>query len=584
MSKRLVIIGGVAAGCSAAAKARRVSEDIEIVLVEAGPHVSFANCGLPYYIGGEIPKRKDLFIVTPEMFRRRFAIDVRLETVATAVDPKRKVVTLFHAGDSQELTYDRLVLATGTKPVIPPIPGLEKAGMFNVRTVGDVDAIVSRLAEILPAEDRATVAPAAGAASPARALVIGGGYIGLETAEQLRRRGLGVTLVEMLGQLMSAVDPEMAVSVQSAMVKAGCEIVLNDAVAEIAAVDGRHEAVTKSGRRVPFDIGIVAVGARPNVDLAKAADVTLGGTGAIAVDRSQLTNDASIYAAGDNCETFHAVLGRPVNIPLAGPAGKAGRVAGANAVLDLLGAAADDPTRLSMPDVLGTAVVRAAGTVAAVTGITETQARREGIDFAVTYFPGFNHVTYYPGATQVLLKLLHDPATGKVLGAQGVGGDGVVRRIDVIATGIKGGMTVEDLESLDLCYSPQFGSAKDPAIVVAMAGANTRRDVMPAITPGELLDRLEAGEPLTVVDVRTKPEWDAGHLDGSMHIDLGELRRRMAEIPADRPVAVTCGTGYRSYVAQRILINSGRDDVLNIVGGRTVTELVQTARAMTKTE
>ncbi len=582
MSKRLVIVGGVAGGASAAVKARRVCEALDIVVIEAGQYMSFANCGLPYYIGGEIANREDLFVVLPDMFRTRFGVDVRLETVVTTVDPKRKVVTLVHAGDSQELGYDRLVLATGTKPVIPPIPGLDKAGMFNVRTVMDVDAIVAKLAKIHPAGDRATVAPEAGAASPARALVIGGGYIGLETAEQLRRRGLGVTIVEMLPQLMSAVDPEMAVPVQLAMAKAGCEIVLGDAVVEIVKRGGRHEAVTKSGRRVPFDLGILAVGVRPNVDLAKAAGLKLGPTGAIAVDRSQRTSDASIYAAGDNSETFHGVLRRPVNIPLAGPANKAGRVAGANAALDLCDAPVDNPQRFVMPPVFGTAIVGAAGAVAAVTGITETQARREGIKFAVTYLPSYSHAEYYPGASPLLLKLVYDPATGKVLGAQGVGGDGVDKRIDVIATAIKAGQTVEDLENLDLCYSPQFGSAKDPAIFAGLTAANTRRQVMPAITPGELLDRLEAGEPLTMVDVRPRAEWDAGHLEGAMHIDLVELRRRIDEIPDDKPLAVMCGTGYRSYVAQRILINMGRKEVYNTLGGRTVIKLVQIARAAAK--
>ena len=579
MSKRIVIVGGVAAGASAAAKARRVSEDVEIVLVEGGRHVSFANCGLPYYVGGEIARREDLFVVTPQMFRSRFDIDVRPETLATAVDPRRKCVTLVHAGESMEIEYDRLILATGTKAVIPPIPGLDKAGMFTVRTVTDVDAIVARLAEVQPAADRATVAPEAGTESPARALVIGGGYIGLETAEQLRRRGLHVTIVEMLPQLLSSLDAEMAAAVQSAMVKAGCEVVLGDAVARIDSAGGGSVAVTQSGRRVPFDIGIVAVGVRPNVELAKSAGIRLGATGAIAADRSQRTSDAAIFAAGDNCETFHAVLGRAVNIPLAGPANKAGRVAGANAALDLCGAPADHPQRLSMPDVLGTAIVRVGGLIAAVTGVTETQARRDALACAVTYLPGRSHADYYPGASMVLLKLIYAPETGRLLGAQGVGGPGVDKRIDVIATAIKAGMTVEDLEDLDLCYSPQFGSAKDATILAGFAAANTRREVMPAMTPGEMFDRLDAGGPLTVLDVRTRPEWDAGHVQGALHIDLGQLRRRIAEVPADKPVAVTCGSGYRSYLAQRILINAGRKDVYNVLGGRIVTELVEAARA-----
>jgi len=358
--------------------------------------------------------------------------------------------------------------------------------------------------------------------------------------------------------------------------------VLGDAVARIDSQDGRSVAVTKSGRRVPFDIGIVAVGVRPNVELAKSAGIKLGATGAIAVDRSRRTSDPSIYAAGDNSETFHAVLGRAVNIPLAGPANKAGRVAGANAALDLCGAPADHPQRLAMPDVLGTAIVRAGGAIAAVTGVTETQAVREGLACAVTYLPGRSHAGYYPGAAMVLLKLIYAPATGRLLGAQGVGGPGVDKRIDVIATAIKARMTVEDIEDLDLCYSPQFGSAKDATILAGFAAANTRREVMPAMTPGEMFDRIEAGEPLTVLDVRTKPEWDAGHVEGAMHIDLGQLRQRIAEVPADKPVAVTCGSGYRSYLAQRILINAGRKNVYNVLGGRIVTELVQAARAGAK--
>lgn len=569
MSKRIVIIGGVAAGASAATKARRTSEDAEIVLIEAGKHVSFANCGLPYYVGGEIARRDDLFVVKPQVFRSWFEIDVRPETIATAVDPGAKTVTLEHAGDSRELAYDRLILATGTKPVIPPVPGLDEAGMFTVRTVPDVDAITERLEEIrgdMPNE-------------PARALVIGGGYIGLETAEQLRRRGLHVTIVEMLPQLMSAMDAEMAVQVRKAMEGAGCEVVLGDAVAEIVKSGDGREAVTKSGRRVPFDIGILSVGVRPNVDLAKAAGLTLGATGAIAVDRRQRTSDPNIYAAGDNSETHHAVLGRPVNIPLAGPANKAGRVAGVNAALDLVGAGEDHPQRLSMPDVLGTAIVRAGGAVAAVTGLTEAQARREGMPAAVTYLPGRNHASYYPGSEMMLLKLLCEPSSGRLLGAQGVGPVGVDKRIDVIATAIKAGLTAEQLEDLDLCYSPQFGSAKDPAILAGFVAANSRREVMPAMTPGEMLDRLDAGEDLTILDVRTQGEWDAGHIEGSLHINLVELRGRLDEVPADKPVAVTCGSGYRSYLGQRILISAGRKDVYNVLGGRMVIDLVLAARA-----
>ena len=578
MSKRLVIVGGVAAGASAAAKARRTKEDIEIVLVEAGPFVSFANCGLPYYVGGEIADRNDLFVVTADLFRTRFRIDVRLETVVTAVDRRQRRVTLVRPdGDTRELSYDRLVLATGTTGIVPPIAGIERPNVFTLRTVPDVDAILRHLGQVHPGGgDRSAEAPSE--QRRPRALVIGGGYIGLEAAEQLRRRDLAVTLVEMMPQLMTALDAEMALPVKAALEALGCEVILNDAIAEVREDGPRPVAVTRSGRQVPFDLGILAVGVRPNVQLAEAAGIALGATGAIRVDALQRTSDPAIYAAGDNCETIHRVLGRPVSIPLAGPANKAGRVAGANAALDLAGAAEDDPRRLEMPGVLGTAIVRVGALAAGVTGLTEAQAKREDIPHAVLYMPGRSHAGYYPGAKPLLLKLLYDPADGRVLGAQAVGAEGVDKRIDVLATAIQAGMTVRDLEGLDLCYAPPFGSAKDVAVLAGFAAANACRGIMPTITPGELLDKLAAGEPLCVLDVRMTKEWDAGHLAEAVHVPLDELRDRLADVPADRPVAVHCAGGYRSYLAQQVLLAAGRSDVSNVVGGYTMIERVRAAR------
>ena len=565
MAKRIVIVGGVAAGASAATKARRMNEDVEIVLVEAGPYVSFANCGLPYYVGGEIADRKQLFVVTAEMLRKRFRLDVRTETTVTAVDRQGGTVTLARPdGSSEPLAYDRLVLATGAVAITPPIPGLDRPNVLTLRTVPDADAIRQCIEAL---------------GSSGSALVIGGGYIGLEAAEQLRRRGLAVTIVEMMPHLMAALDPELAVRIEAAMVEAGCEVILGDALAEIVEEGGRTVAVAASGRRIPFDVAVLATGVRPNVALAQAAGLTLGATGAIQVDAFQRTSAPSIYAAGDNSETMHRVLGRAVNLPLAGPANKAGRVAGANAALDLSGAGDDSPLRLRMPGVLGTAIVRAGATAAAVTGLTETQARREEIACEVTYAYARSHAGYYPGAEWILLKILHDPASGRLLGAQAVGADGVDKRIDVLATAIQAGMTVEDLEGLDLCYAPPYGSAKDLEILAGFEAANIRRGVMPSMTPAELLERMKADASLFVLDVRTPAEWEAGHLDAAVHIPVDELRDRLDEVPADRPVAIHCGSGYRSYLAQRILLNAGRTDVRNVVGGKIVIDLVQSAGA-----
>ena len=569
MSKRIVIVGAVAAGASAAAKARRTSEDVEIVLIEAGPYMSFANCGLPYYVGGEITDRGNLFVVGPEIFAKRFNIDVRLNTTVTAVDRQRRTVALRRAdGSTESLAYDRLVLATGTVPIRPPIKGLDRKNVFTVRTVPDADAITAFLA---------------GLGQSARAVVIGGGYIGLETAEQLLRRGLKVAVVEMADQLMpAALDGEMAEPIRDALLAAGCDVILGDAVKEIVEKAGVAAAVTVSGRELPFDIGILSVGVRPNVELAKAADIALGATGAIKVDKFQRTSDPAIYAAGDNSETCHLVLRKPVNIPLAGPANKAGRAAGANAALDLVNASDEDPRRLHLRGVLGTAIVRVCGCVAGVTGLTEAQAKRQRVRCEVAYMPGSSHAGYYPGAERMLLKLLHNRATGKLMGAQAVGKDGVDKRIDVLATAIAGSLGVEDLENLDLCYAPPFGSAKDITILGGFAAANQRRGLMPTITPAELLDALEAAGPQAekplVVDVRTAREWNAGHLEGALHMPVDELRDRMGEIPQGRRIAVHCAGGYRSYVAQRILMNRGRTDVRNVLGGYSLIQQVMKTR------
>jgi len=573
MRKRLVIVGGIAGGASAAAKARRTNEDIDIVMFEGGAYMSFANCGLPYYVGGEITSRDALFVADPETFMRRFRVDVRLNTTVTEISPSTREVT-FVAPDGKQakLAYDRLLLATGSVPLVPRVEGLDGPNIFYCRTVPDVDAIMERLNHILPREseglnDTEEGQFVTGTDSGVRAVIIGGGYIGLECAEQLVRRGIKVTVVELMDQLLGQLDREVTLAIQEALERAGCTVILGDAVAQVEHTDGRATAFLQSGRHVKFDLAIVGVGVRPNVELATAAGVELGKTGAIAVDHRQRTSDPTIYAAGDNCESIFLPTGEAVNIPLAGPANKQGRVAGNNAALDLKGADEEDPLRLRMGGVLGTSIVRVCGVVAGGTGLTEKSARRAGINIAVGYNIGRHHARYYPDAQRMVLKLVYSPESGRVLGAQAVGREGVDKRLDVFATAIQGGMTAEDLEQLDLCYAPAFGAAKDVVMIAGFIASNARRGTSPGVSPMTIFKELASETPPFLIDVRTQREYKDGHLDAAVSIPLEDLRERLDEIPRDRPVVVQCNVGYRSYIAQQILLQRGWKDVRNLYGG-----------------
>jgi len=569
---RLVIVGGVAAGASAAAKARRTCEDCEIVLFEAGPYMSFANCGLPYYLGGEIPERDNLFVADPEQFVRRFRVDLRLQSRVTEIDPANRVVHFAAAdGDQGQLHYDRLILATGTNPVTPPIPGVEDPSVFTCRTVPDVDAIMGRLRSLLPHEFEGSQIRAMRDAH-LRALIIGGGYIGLECAEQLMHRGLQVTVVELSNQLMGPLDPEMVIPLQQALEASGTEVILRDSVTAIESREGQPVARLASGRVIGYDIAILGVGVRPAVDLASAAGLELGETGAIRVDAEQRTSDPTVFAAGDNCEATYLPTGRPVNIPLAGPANKQGRTAGCNAALDLAEALAEDPRRLHFGGVLGTGIVRVCGMSAGGTGLVKKVADQQGIPVGEAYVSGPSHAGYYPGAEPILLKILYDPETGRLLGGQGVGRDGVDKRLDVLATAIHGGLTVTDLEQLDLAYAPPFGAAKDVTILAGFIAANALRGTAPGMTPDALQEALDAGESLRVLDVRSAREYHGRHLRGALNIPLDELRERLNEVPQDGPLVVHCGVGYRSYAAQQILTHAGFPDVRNLYGGFALME------------
>lgn len=443
-AKRLVIIGGVAGGASAAARARRLCEDCEIIIFERGPHVSFANCGLPYFVGGEIVKQDDLLLQTPESLHARFNLDVRVNTEVVAIDRARQVVKARELATSRqyEQPYDSLVLSTGAAPLKPPIPGIDRAGHFTVRNIPDVERIMAWIKDC----------------RACHAVVVGGGYIGLEMAEQLTRRGgLAVAVVEALPQVMTPLDPEMAAWLHRELRANGVALHLGDPVAGFEPPRPDEKArssvvVLKSGKQLPADTVVLGLGVRPEIALAKNAGLELGALGGIRVDEHLQTSDSHIWAVGDAIEVRHAVTGAWSLVPLAGPANRQGRIAADN----IFGR----PSRYE--GTWGTAILRLFNLTAGCTGANEKCLRQANIPFEALHLHPGSHAGYYPGAEPIAMKILFAPETGKLLGAQAVGQDGVDKRIDVLATALKAGMTVSDLAQLELAYAPPFGSAKDP--------------------------------------------------------------------------------------------------------------------------
>jgi NADPH-dependent 2,4-dienoyl-CoA reductase/sulfur reductase-like enzyme/rhodanese-related sulfurtransferase len=536
---KVVVVGGVAGGMSFAARARRLAEDAQIVVLERDPYVSYANCGLPYHLGGEIPDRDALLLHTPASLAQSLALDVRTGHDVRAIDPAGRTVLVCERATGRQYRegYDALVLSTGAAPVIPPVPGADLPSVRVLRTVPDVDAL------------RALVDGGA-----RRALVVGAGFIGLEAAEALRHRGLAVTLVELSGQVLPALDPEMARSVELELRGAGVGVRLGTSVAALGDAGGGAVAASLSdGSEVLADLVLLAAGVRPETSLARAAGLALGARGALLVDEHLRTSDPAIYGVGDAIEVTDAVCGAPASVPLAGPASRQGR-----AVADHL---FGHGGRRS--PVLGTAIVRVFGIVAATTGLTEKTLRAAGIAHHAVHLHPHQHAGYYPGARPVHLKLLFAPG-GRVLGAQATGSDGVDKRIDVIATAIRAGLTVADLADLELAYSPPFGSAKDPVNLAGMVASNLLSGDF-AVWRGDDLARRDPGTVL--VDVRSPAEFRSGHLPGALNIPHTQLRGRLAEIPAGRPLLVYCASGLRSYLALRVLRQAGWADVRSLSGG-----------------
>jgi len=537
---KIVIVGGVAGGASAAARARRLSEDAEIVILERGDYISFANCGLPYHIGGDIGRRDDLLLSTPEHFRANYNIDVRVGHEVTAIDRNARSVTVTEraTGRQYEESYDKLILSQGAAPVRPELPGIDHPRVFALRTILDMDAIK----QLVDGGAR-------------RAVVIGAGYIGLETVEALVHRGLETMLVEQQEQVLPVLDHELAVDLQYLMEEKGVQVRLGATAAAFHEAGEGVEVELESGERLAADFVLLAIGVRPESELARAAGLELGSSGAVRVDEHMRTSDPDIYAAGDMVEVTETVTGEKTNIPLAGPANRQGRIAADH----IFGR--DN----SYTTTQGTAIVKVFDLTAAITGPSEKTLRRTGIAFEKIYLHPFGHASYYPGTAHMHIKVMFDPESGRLLSAQIVGYDGVDKRIDVFAVALRAGMTMHDLEELELAYAPPYGSAKDPVNMAGFVGGN--------VLSGDVRfwfaeDHPEETLSGTVLDVRTKKEYRDGHVDGTVWIPLDQLRSRLGELrDKPTPIYVYCLTGIRSYMACRILQLNGFTDVYNLGGG-----------------
>lgn len=540
---KLVIVGGVAGGASAAARARRLAEDAEIVVLERGPDVSFANCGLPYYVGGEIRPREKLLVTTPARLRERFRLDVRTRSNVESIDRAAKTVRVreLDGGRVYDEPYDALLLAPGAAPLRPPLPGVDSPAVLTLRNLDDVDRIAARV-------DAA-----------ARVVVVGAGFIGLELAENLVKRGRATTVVELQDQVLPPLDREMTTPIVATLRERGVEVLLGESAAAFEPDGDGVVVALQSGRRLPADLVILGVGVRPESRLAADAGLDVGPRGGIRVDERLQTSDPAIWAVGDAIEVRDAVTGGAVQVPLAGPANRQGRIAADN----ILGGAGGPPSRYRGTQ--GTAIVGVFDRVAACTGAAEKTLRRLGLPHRKVYVHPAHHAGYYPGAEGMTLKILFDPASGRILGAQAVGGAGVDKRIDVLAVAIQAGMTVFDLEEMELCYAPQFGSAKDPVNMAGFVAAGLVRGAHPQADMEIALDG-PPDESTILLDVRTAKEYAEGHLPGARNVPVDDLRERLDELPRDRRILAYCQVGQRGYIATRILLQHGFD-AANLGGG-----------------
>lgn len=537
---KVVVVGGVAGGASAAARLRRLDESAEIIMFERGEYISFANCGLPYYIGGEITDRAALTLQTPQSFHSRFHVDVRINSEVTAIDPKAKQVTV-RSKDRGEYTesYDKLILSPGAAPIRPPMEGADNERVFTLRNIPDTYKIRGYVEE----------------QHPKSAVVVGGGYIGVEMAENLKNAGVDVTIVELADHVIAPLDYDMACDVHRYLKEKGVGLILQNGVQSIRE-EGGALRLTLSDGEIDTDLVIMAVGVRPDTALAKEAGLELNRRGAIVVDEHMLTSDPDIYAVGDAVEVTDFVTGEKAYIPLAGPANKQGRIAADN----ICGI----PT--TYKNTQGSAVLKIFDMTVATTGVNERAAKAAGLDYDKVYTFSNSHASYYPGSTGMSIKTLYEKGTGKILGAQIVGFDGVDKRCDVLATAIRAGMTAKDLTELELCYAPPFGSAKDPVNFVGYVVENTLAGRVKNFFWDDVA-KLPRDGSVTLLDVRTDLERENGqYIDGFIHIPVDELRERVGELDKSKPVYIHCRTGLRSYVACCMLAGLGFD-CYNLSGG-----------------
>lgn len=537
---KVIIIGGVAGGATTAARIRRVDESAEIILLEKGKYISYANCGLPYYIGGVIEEREKLFVQTPEAFSTRFRVDVRTENEVIFIDRKRKTVTVRQSSeDTYEESYDKLLISTGASPVRPPLPGIDLSGIFTLRNVADTDKIKAYI----------------DSHAPRKAVVVGAGFIGLEMAENLHAQGAKVSIVEMGNQVMAPIDFSMASLVHQHLMDKGVNLYLEQAVASFERNGKGLKVNFKNGQSIAADIVILSIGVRPETNLARAAELTIGPAGGIAVNAYLQTSDESIYAIGDAIEYRHPITGKPWLNYLAGPANRQGRIAADN----ILGA------KIAYEGSIGTSIAKVFDMTVASTGLPGKRLRVEGIEYMSSTIHPSSHAGYYPDAMPMSIKITFDKQTGRLYGGQIVGYDGVDKRIDELALVIKHEGTIYDLMKVEQAYAPPFSSAKDP---VALAGYVAEDIITGRTNPvywRELRD-IEM-ENKFLLDVRTPDEFALGSLPGAVNIPLDELRDRLAELPKDRMIYTFCAVGLRGYLAYRILTQHGFDKVRNLSGG-----------------
>ena len=556
--RRIVIIGGVAAGATAAARARRLDEDAEITVIERGPYVSFANCGLPYHISGAIQKRSKLLLQTPEGFYSRYRVNVLIKTEAVAIDRAAKTVRVrdlaAENAAERDLPYDALILAQGGSPVVPPLPGVDLPHVFRLWNIPDMDAIQKFIKEH----------------EPKSAVVVGGGFIGLETAEAFVERGLSVSIVELTDHLMPPMDLPYGVRISERFVEAGAKVLVKRAVKSIEA--GR--VILDDGSAIDADIVLLSVGVRPNTDLAKKAGLEVGASGALAVDESLRTADPAIWASGDMAEVVSKVHGGKTRLPLAGPANRQGRIAATNAVAAVRTAAGfDDIPPMRYRGAAGTSVVKIFDETAASTGLSLAAAKKAGMAAAEATILKADHASYYPGEQDLMLTLVYDTGSGRLLGAQAYGKAGAEKRIDAAAVALQAGLSVEDIAELDFAYAPPYSSANDPLNMVAFVASNARSAYAPLIGADAAAAEAAGGKAL-FLDVRTYGEYAKGHAAGAVHLPVDEIRDRIAEIPRNTPLRIVSKGGFEGHIALRALIQKGIKGAANISGGWSTLRLV----------